>query len=372
MKQNHMNQMCTFSCGEWSNKATTVRVREYSIEWNLHSYTRLSVDKFHPCLFLRLWDKLSQALSRSGGNRMLEETEKHVWVLPLHPCVWIQDQGQQLQYVRSSSGPTIDSSIEKQPWTRVSFTVLQVQRMRHSFSPKVTRQKTTREARLTRHCQIAPPRQTLECGHLKKRTREEVTTTVMPTRPLSERWELAGTNQIQDIPNTTPVRIVNPLHVLSVFQVSTLPHRTRGCSMPISFLQEKIEELHIYKDKSREPDWAHFLQTVPQMTFLLSECHYIYVVLFSTFVVTFFLIWFCCFFIFTYLGLAHTFSNSCLWRQPFDSRASALVLWCYNKILQKVSPQCLKKTGIHPFTQACVLLKLGHIMQGRRVTLTST
>lgn len=35
--------------------------------------------------------------------------------------------------------------------------------------------------------------------------------------------------------------------------------------MPISFLQEKIEELHIYKDKSREPDWAHFLQTFPQM-----------------------------------------------------------------------------------------------------------
>ncbi|XP_056904890.1 RAS guanyl-releasing protein 4 isoform X2 [Takifugu flavidus] len=37
-------------------------------------------------------------------------------------------------------------------------------------------------------------------------------------------------------------------------KVNTLPHRTRGCSMPISFLQEKIEELHIYKDKSREPD----------------------------------------------------------------------------------------------------------------------
>ncbi|XP_030599341.1 RAS guanyl-releasing protein 4 [Archocentrus centrarchus] len=36
-------------------------------------------------------------------------------------------------------------------------------------------------------------------------------------------------------------------------KVSTLPHRTR-CSMPVSFLQEKMEELHLYKDKSREPD----------------------------------------------------------------------------------------------------------------------
>ncbi|XP_071352524.1 RAS guanyl-releasing protein 4 isoform X3 [Trachinotus anak] len=36
-------------------------------------------------------------------------------------------------------------------------------------------------------------------------------------------------------------------------QVNTLPPRVRGCSMPVSFLQ-KMEELHLYKDKSREPD----------------------------------------------------------------------------------------------------------------------
>ncbi|KAM4627636.1 RAS guanyl-releasing protein 4 [Polymixia lowei] len=35
---------------------------------------------------------------------------------------------------------------------------------------------------------------------------------------------------------------------------NTLPQRARGCSMPVSFLQEKMEELHLYKDKSREPD----------------------------------------------------------------------------------------------------------------------
>ncbi|XP_049581278.1 RAS guanyl-releasing protein 4 isoform X1 [Syngnathus scovelli] len=38
-------------------------------------------------------------------------------------------------------------------------------------------------------------------------------------------------------------------------QANTLPsQRSRGCSMPISFLQEKLEELHLCKEKSREPD----------------------------------------------------------------------------------------------------------------------
>ncbi|XP_029303106.1 RAS guanyl-releasing protein 4 isoform X2 [Cottoperca gobio] len=41
---------------------------------------------------------------------------------------------------------------------------------------------------------------------------------------------------------------------VSPCKVNTLPQRTRGCSMPVSFLQEKMEELHLYKDKSREPD----------------------------------------------------------------------------------------------------------------------
>ncbi|AWO98608.1 putative RAS guanyl-releasing protein 1-like [Scophthalmus maximus] len=37
-------------------------------------------------------------------------------------------------------------------------------------------------------------------------------------------------------------------------KVNTLPPRSRGSSMPVSFLHEKMEELHLYKDKSREPD----------------------------------------------------------------------------------------------------------------------
>ncbi|XP_034459361.1 RAS guanyl-releasing protein 4 isoform X1 [Hippoglossus hippoglossus] len=37
-------------------------------------------------------------------------------------------------------------------------------------------------------------------------------------------------------------------------RANTLPPRSRGGSMPVSFLQEKMEELHLYKDKSREPD----------------------------------------------------------------------------------------------------------------------
>lgn len=50
--------------------------------------------------------------------------------------------------------------------------------------------------------------------------------------------------------------------VFSVFQINTLPQRARGCSMPVSFLQEKMEELHLYKDKSREPDWAHLSSNI--------------------------------------------------------------------------------------------------------------
>ncbi|XP_037534300.1 RAS guanyl-releasing protein 4 [Nematolebias whitei] len=37
-------------------------------------------------------------------------------------------------------------------------------------------------------------------------------------------------------------------------RANTLPHRNRGCSMPVPFLQDKMEELHLHKDKSREPD----------------------------------------------------------------------------------------------------------------------
>ncbi|KAM7412674.1 hypothetical protein PAMA_020177 [Pampus argenteus] len=43
-------------------------------------------------------------------------------------------------------------------------------------------------------------------------------------------------------------------HASPEMRVNTLPQRARGCSMPVSFLQEKMEELHLYKDKSREPD----------------------------------------------------------------------------------------------------------------------
>ncbi|XP_041664353.1 RAS guanyl-releasing protein 4 isoform X3 [Cheilinus undulatus] len=44
------------------------------------------------------------------------------------------------------------------------------------------------------------------------------------------------------------------VHASPERRVNTLPQRARGCSMPVSFLQEKMEELHFYKDKSREPD----------------------------------------------------------------------------------------------------------------------
>ncbi|XP_076592086.1 RAS guanyl-releasing protein 4 isoform X2 [Chaetodon auriga] len=44
------------------------------------------------------------------------------------------------------------------------------------------------------------------------------------------------------------------VHASPERKMNTLPQRSRGCSMPVSFLQEKMEELHLYKDKSREPD----------------------------------------------------------------------------------------------------------------------
>ncbi|XP_061575875.1 RAS guanyl-releasing protein 4 isoform X2 [Cololabis saira] len=37
-------------------------------------------------------------------------------------------------------------------------------------------------------------------------------------------------------------------------RVKTLPRRSRGCSIPVSFLQGKVEELQLHGDKSREPD----------------------------------------------------------------------------------------------------------------------
>nr|XP_046245791.1 RAS guanyl-releasing protein 4 isoform X2 [Scatophagus argus] len=44
------------------------------------------------------------------------------------------------------------------------------------------------------------------------------------------------------------------VHAPADRKVNTLPQRTRGCSAPVSVLQEKMEVLHLYKDKSREPD----------------------------------------------------------------------------------------------------------------------
>ncbi|CAL8351567.1 unnamed protein product [Lota lota] len=37
-------------------------------------------------------------------------------------------------------------------------------------------------------------------------------------------------------------------------KTNSLPHRARGCSVPVSFLQEKMEELHLYRERNREPD----------------------------------------------------------------------------------------------------------------------
>lgn len=72
-----------------------------------------------------------------------------------------------------------------------------------------------------------------------------------PERKASPCLEKPNPAQASDVP---PPGLCETAALFSVLQVKTLPHRTRGCSMPIFFLQEKIEELHVYKDKSREPD----------------------------------------------------------------------------------------------------------------------
>ncbi|KAL6115756.1 rasgrp4 [Pungitius sinensis] len=46
----------------------------------------------------------------------------------------------------------------------------------------------------------------------------------------------------------------SPVHASVDRKVNTLTQRSRGCSVPVSFLQEKMEELHLHKDKRREPD----------------------------------------------------------------------------------------------------------------------
>lgn len=77
----------------------------------------------------------------------------------------------------------------------MSYVSRQVQKRRPLFFPKVTTQNTTRAplfgkiTQLIRHCRTAPLRQILECGHLRKRTSGETTTTLLYMRPQTERWD---------------------------------------------------------------------------------------------------------------------------------------------------------------------------------------
>lgn len=130
----------------------------------------------------------------------------------------------------------------------------QVQRRRRSFSHRVMKQNTTRAppsggtTPTSRRCRTAPLRQTLECGRLR-RTKGETTSTLFHTDFQTERWERGARTETR---TGCHVRFIILFQTLSfLFQVNTLPQRSRGCS----FLQEKMEELHLYKDKSREPDW---------------------------------------------------------------------------------------------------------------------
>lgn len=52
------------------------------------------------------------------------------------------------------------------------------------------------------------------------------------------------------------LRFLKPFLTSVSFQNATLPARMRGSSAPSSFLQEKMEELQLNKDKRKEPDWT--------------------------------------------------------------------------------------------------------------------
>nr|XP_043887264.1 RAS guanyl-releasing protein 4 isoform X5 [Solea senegalensis] len=137
----------------------------------------------------RLWDKLSQTLQGSGGNGVLKETQKHNWVLPMHPRARPQNQGQQL-----------DNE--------------------------------------TDHIKGTP----LWKNNTGDWTLSDRSTQTDPGTWTPQKKDKRGNNH-------------NSLaYACSDRKVNTLPQRTRGCSMPVALLQEQMEELHLYEDKSREPD----------------------------------------------------------------------------------------------------------------------
>lgn len=63
----------------------------------------------------RLRDKLPPALQRPGGKRVSEEAQKHNWVLPVHACLRLKNQGQQLESVLSPSFTNVNLSYIKWP-----------------------------------------------------------------------------------------------------------------------------------------------------------------------------------------------------------------------------------------------------------------
>lgn len=201
MKLNRMNQICAFSCGEWSNRATTVRVRESSTDRNRTVTSLLFTSFIHVC-FSDCGINCHRHCRDQVGSECSKKQKNTSGSCPCTPASESRTKGSGFN-TSVHRGQFLIHWLRNNPELWFLPPRFQAQRTRPSFSPKVTRQKTTREpprcgkvTRLTRHCQIAPPRQTLECGHQKKRTREETTTTVLPMRPLRGRWDLARSNQI--------------------------------------------------------------------------------------------------------------------------------------------------------------------------------
>ncbi|KAG8001821.1 RAS guanyl-releasing protein 1 [Nibea albiflora] len=140
------------------------------------------------------------------GMECLKKHKNTSGSLPMYACPRLKNQGQQLEYV-----PHRTSSEEE------TFVFPQSNETEHNKGTSVWKNNTGDSALSDRSTQTDPGVWTPE----KKDKRG---------------------NLHNSLVHASPDR-----------KVKTLPQRSRGCSTPVPLLQ-KMEELHLHKDKSREPD----------------------------------------------------------------------------------------------------------------------
>ncbi|KAL7824525.1 hypothetical protein AOLI_G00328630 [Acnodon oligacanthus] len=83
---------------------------------------------------------------------------------------------------------------------------------------------------------------------------DQRTPKVTPAQRVTQRGIHCPTGPLRQIPECGTPEVANRKLHSPVERSATLPARIRGSSAPSSFLQEKMEELQLHKDKRREPD----------------------------------------------------------------------------------------------------------------------